>query len=52
MSEFNLMARILGTAAIGFMVIGQVLAGEIYLWFGWRIIGPVEWFQEVVAHSF
>ena len=51
MDELRMVTRLLGAAAVGYMLVGEALASQLYLWFGWRVTGPMTWLHGLIGQS-
>ena len=51
MDEFRTAAGVIGAVAAGYLVIGEVLAGQLHLWFGWPAAGPLSWLGGMIGWS-
>ena len=51
MDEFRTAAGVIGAVAAGYLVIGEALAGQLHLWFGWAAAGPLSWLCGMIGWS-
>ena len=52
MDEFRTAAQVLGAVTAGYLLFGELAAGQLDDWFGWRFEGPLSWLSEVIGRIF